>query len=314
MRIAVVGVGGVGAYFGGRLALAGNDVVFVARGANLKAIRASGLRVDSPDGDFVIYPAQATDDTSTVGPVDVVMLSVKGWQVPEAIETIRPLMGADTFILPLLNGVEASDQLAAAFGERQVTGGLCGLFGSMVEPGHIRNIMARPFITFGELDNTRSERIERLRQAFVSVGVQATIAPDIRAALWEKLLFVGPFGGVGAVTRAPVGVMRSLPETRALLEGAMTEISETAQARGVNMAANAITKAFALIDSSPEQATASMQRDIMAGRPSELESWTGVVARMAREAGIAAPTHTFLYASLLPQERRARGEIVFPEE
>lgn len=313
MRIAVVGVGGVGAYFGGQLARTGNDVVFVAREAHLKAIRASGLRVDSPDGDFVIYPAQATDDTSTVGPVDVVILAVKGWQVPEAIETIHPLMGADTFILPLLNGVEASDQLAAVFGAHRVTGGLCGLFGSIVEPGHIRNIMAHPFITFGELDNSRSERIERLRQAFAVAGVQATIAPDIRAALWEKLLFVGPFGGLGAVTRAPIGVMLAQPETRALLEQAMAEIAQLTHARGVAVADDAAAKALAQLAGSPKQATASMQRDILAGRPSELESWTGVVARMAREAGIDAPVHTFLYASLLPQERRARGEIVFPE-
>lgn len=313
MRIAVVGVGGVGAYFGGQLARTGNDVVFVARGAHLNAIRASGLRVDSPDGDFVIYPAQATDDTSTIGPVDVVMLSVKGWQVAEAIETIRPLIGADTFILPLLNGVEASDQLAAVFGAHQVTGGLCGLFGSIVGPGHIRNIMARPFIAFGELDNSRSERIEWLRQAFAVAGVQATIAPDIRAALWEKLLLVGPFSGLGAVTRAPIGVMLTQPETRALLEQAMAEIVQLAHARGVAVADDAAAKALAQLAGSPKQATASMQRDILAGRPSELESLTGVVARMAREAGIDAPVHTFLYASLLPQERRARGEIVFPE-
>ena len=312
MRIAVVGTGGVGAYFGGRLAQAGEEVVFVARGAHLRAIQESGLRVDSADGDFAIHPAQATDDTATIGPVDMVLLAVKGWQVPEAIETMRPLMGRDTFIVPLLNGVEATDQLAAAFGEQHVVGGLCGLFGAVVEPGHIRNVMARPFIALGELDNRPSERIERLQQDFARVGVQATIASDIRAALWEKLLFVGPFGGVGAVTRAPIGVVRSLAETRTLLEGAMAEISRLAQARGVDIAADASAKALAMIDGSPEHATASMQRDIVAGRPSELESQVGVVVRLAREAGVAAPIHVCLYASLLPQERRARGEIVFP--
>lgn len=312
MRIAVVGTGGVGGYFGGRLAQAGEDVVFIARGATLSALRESGLRVESADGDFAIQPAQATDDTATVGPVDAVLLAVKGWQVPDAIETIRPLMGAETFIAPLLNGVEAPDQLAEAFGQQHVVGGLCGLFGSIVAPGHIRNLMARPFITLGELDSPGSERIERLRQAFAQVGVQATIAADIRAALWEKLLFVGPFGGVGAATRAPIGVMRSLPETRALLEGAMTEIALTAQANGVHAADDAITKAFALMDGSPEQATASMQRDIMAGRPSELESQVGVIVRMARDARLDVPIHATLYASLLPQERQARGEITFP--
>lgn len=311
MRIAVVGTGGVGGYFGGRLALAGEEVVFIARSATLNTLRTSGLRVESADGDFVIHPVQATDDTTTVSPVDVVVVAVKGWQVPDTIETIRPLMGPDTYIAPLLNGVEAPNQLAEAFGQRHVVGGLCGLFGSIVAPGHIRNMMPHPFIVLGELDSPGSERIERLRQAFARVDVQATIAADIRAALWEKLLFVGPFGGIGAATRAPIGVMRSLPETRALLEGAMAEIALTAQANGIYVADDAIAKAFALIEGSPAQATASMQRDIMAGRPSELESQVGVIVRMARDAHLDVPIHTTLYASLLPQERRARGEISF---
>lgn len=312
MRIAVVGTGAVGGYFGGRLAQAGEDVTFVARGAHLRAIRDAGLRIDSADGDFIINPVQVTDSAGAVGLVDVALLTVKGWQALDAIESMRPLVGPDTVVVPLLNGVEAPDQIAAVFGERRVAGGLCGLFGSVVGPGHFRNMMQRPFITFGELDNIRSERIERLQRAFEHAGVQATIAADIRAALWEKLLFVGPFGGVGAVARAPIGVLRSLPETRALLEGAMVELFHVARARGVAVAAEASAKAFALIDDAPEQATASMQRDIMAGRPSELESQIGAVVRMARDAGVAAPLHGCLYASLLPQERRARGELVFP--
>ena len=312
MHIAVVGVGGVGGYFGGKLAQAGEDVVFVARGEHLNAIREAGLRVESADGDFTIHPAQATDDTTTIGPVDVVLLATKGWQVPQAIETMRPLVGPETFVTPLLNGVDAPDQLAEAFDQRHVIGGLCGLFGAVTGPGHIRNMMPHPFITIGELDNSRSERVERLHQAFARTGVQATIAADIRAALWEKLLFVGPFGGVGAVTRAPVGVFRAQPESRALLEAAMAEIQAVAQARGVHVADDAIARALALVDGSPAQGIASMQRDIMAGRPSELESQIGVIVRMAREASVPAPAHAFLYASLLPQERQAREEITFP--
>jgi 2-dehydropantoate 2-reductase len=312
MRIAVVGTGAVGSYFGGRLAQSGEDVAFVARGTHLKALRESGLRVDSVDGDFVVYPVHATEDATTVGSVDVVLLAVKTWQVPEAIAAMSPLMGSNTVVVPLLNGVEAPDQLAAAYGASHVAGGLCRLFGSVVEPGHFRNVMAQPFITFGELDTARSERMEQLQRAFDSAGVRAEIAGDIRAALWEKLLFVGPFGGVGAATRAPIGVMRSLPETRALLEGAMNEIILVAHARGVAMAENAVAQALALIDGSPEQATASMQRDIMAGRPSELEAQVGVVVRLARDAGVQVPCHTCLYASLLPQERQARGEVLFP--
>ena len=287
-------------------------MIFVARGANLRALRESGLRVDSVDGDFVVNPVRVTDDTATIGPVDVVLLAVKAWQVPEAIETMRPLVGADTVVVPLLNGVEAADQVAAVFGEGRVAGGLCGVFGSTVEPSHFRNVYPKPFISFGELDNTRGERLMRLQRAFASAGVQSTIAADIRAAIWEKLLFVGPFGGVGAVTRAPVGVIRSVPEARALLEGAMSEIFRVGRARGVAISDDAVANALAMIDGSPPQGTASMQRDIMADRASELESQVGVIVRMGRDAGVEVPIHTCLYASLLPQERQARGELVYP--
>jgi 2-dehydropantoate 2-reductase len=311
MRIAVVGTGAVGGYFGGRLAQAGEDVVFLARGAHLHAIQEQGLQVESVDGDFAIRPAQVTDDPAGIGPVGLVLLALKGWQVPQAIETMRPLVGPETFVVPLLNGVEAPEQLAAVFGAHRTLGGLCGLYGSVVGPGRIRNVLPRPFVTIGELDHTTSRRSEQLRQAFEHAGVQVSIAADIHAALWEKLLFVGPFGGVGAVTRAPVGVMRRQTESRSLLEGAMREVFVLARARGVRVGEEAIEKALARIDDSPEQATASMQRDIMAGRPSELESQIAVVVRLAQPVGVEVPHHTFLYASLLPQERKARGEIEF---
>ena len=312
MRIAVVGTGGVGGYFGGRLAQAGEDVVFLARRAHLRAIQEHGLQVESADGDFTVRLAQATHDPAQIGPVDLVLLTVKGWQVPQAIETMRPLAGSETLMVPLLNGVEAPEQLAAAFGTDRVVGGLCGLFGSITGPGRIRNVLPRPFVTIGELDHKTSWRSEQLRQAFERAGVQVSIAADIHVALWEKLLFVGPFGGVGAVTRAPVGVLRRQTETRNLLEGAMREVLVVARARGAQVGEEAIEQALAVIDHSPEQATASMQRDIMVSRPSELESQIGVVVRLGQLAGVEVPLHAFLYASLLPQERKARGEIEFP--
>src|SRR5947209_2574727 len=312
MRIAVVGTGGVGGYFGGRLAQAEQDVVFLARGAHLRAIQEHGLQVESVDGDFAIRQVHATDDPARIGLVDLVLLAVKGWQVPQAIETMRPLVGSETCVVPFLNGVEAPEQLAATFGTRRVLGGLCGLFGSVVGPGRIRNVFPKPFVTIGELDHEPSERCDYLRMAFERAGVQASIASNIHAALWEKLMFVGPFGGVGAVTRVPVGVLRSQVETRSLLEGTMREVFVLARTRGVCITDEAVEKALALIDLSPEQATASMQRDIMAGRPSELESQLGVVVRLAHLAGVEVPLHTFLYACLLPQERKARGEIEFP--
>jgi 2-dehydropantoate 2-reductase len=312
MRIAVFGAGGVGGYFGGRLAKAGEDAVFIARGAHLRALQTSGLRVDDTLGDFVLPHVNATDDPAQVGAVDAVLLAVKGWQTAEAVQALRPLVGPETFVVPLLNGVEAADELSAAFGARHVVGGLCGVYGSLVGPGHIRNTAPIAFVTIGELDNTPSERVERLRQAFERAGVTISVAPNILVALWEKLLFVEPFGSVGAVTRAPADVMRALPETRALLEQAMREIQTVAGGRGVVVEESAIARAFMMIDGSPPGSTTSMQRDIVAGRPSELTSQTGAVVRLGRAAGVETPLHTFLYASLLPQEQRARGAIEFP--
>jgi 2-dehydropantoate 2-reductase len=158
MRIAVVGTGAVGGYFGGRLAQAGEDVVFLARGAHLCAIQEHGLQVESVDGDFAIRPAQATADPAAIGPVDLVLLAVKGWQVPQAIETMRPLVGPGTFVVLLLNAVEAPEQLAAVFGAHRILGGLCGLYGSVVGPGHIRNVLPRPFVTIGELNHATSKK------------------------------------------------------------------------------------------------------------------------------------------------------------
>jgi 2-dehydropantoate 2-reductase len=312
MRIAIVGAGPVGAYFGGRLAQAGEEVIFLARGEHLRALRESGLRVASVDGDLVLDPVQVTDDAAIVGPVDVALLTVKGWQVPQAIEALRPLVGAETVVVPLLNGVEAPDQVAEAFGAEHTAGGLCGLLGSVMAPGSFRNVLPLPFITFGALDGSRDARLERLRAAYERAGVQVELSQDIRAALWQKLLFVGPFGAVGAVTRVPVGVLRSLPETRALLVGAMTEIEAVAHARGIALASDAVAQALALVDGLPPAGTASMQRDIMAGRPSEMEAQVGVVLRAAHTVGVDVPGHAYFYASLLPQERLARGELATP--
>ncbi len=312
MRVAVFGAGAVGGYFGGRLAQAGEDVIFIARGEHLRAIQAHGLRVDSVAGDFVIHPAQATDDPTRVGIVDVVLVGVKAWQVEEAARAMRPLVGPETFVVPLENGVEAPTQLAQVLGADHVLGGLCRIISTVVEPGHIRHPGMEPYIAFGELDNRPSERAERLRQAFVRAGVRAEVPPDIHVALWEKFLFIASFSGVGAVTRAPAGVLCSLPETRGMLRQAMEEIVAVARARGIALPPEAIPQTMALVEGLPPGGTASMQRDIMAERPSELESQSGAVVRLGREVGVETPLHAFIYYSLLPLELKARGKIAFP--
>lgn len=311
MRIAVFGAGGVGGYFGGCLARAGQEVVFIARGQHLQALRQQGLRVESVRGDFVVHPASATDDPGEVGTVDAVLVGVKAWQVPEAAQAMRPMVGRQTFVVPLQNGVEASDQLAAVLGAEHVLGGLCRIISSLVGPGQVRHAGMEPYVALGELDNRPSQRAERLRQAFEQAGVTAEIPADIHVALWEKFLFIATLSGVGAVTRAPVGVLRTFPETRQMLERAMGEVFAVGQARGVPLSEEALSRTMALIDGLPPEGTASMQRDLMAGRPTELEFLSGAVVRLGGEVGVETPLHAFVYWSLLPLERRARGQVQF---
>lgn len=309
MRIAVFGTGGVGGYFGGRLAQAGEEVVFIARGEHLKAIRQNGLWVDSIAGDFVIHPAQATDNPAEVGAVDAVLVTVKAWQVSEAAEAMKPMIGAKTLVIPLENGVDASDQLAAILGAGHVLGGLCHISVFVEGPGHIRHVAIQPHIAFGELDGQPSERVERLRQTFARAqGLAVEVSADIRVVLWEKFLFIAAISGVGAVTRQPAGVIRSVAETRDMLLRAMEEVAAVAEARGIALSPGIVQKTMAFIDNMPSATMASMQRDIIEGRPSELDAQNGAVVRLGREAGIPTPTHEFIYASLLPGELKARGK------
>ena len=312
MRIAVFGVGGVGGYFGGRLAQAGEDVVFIARGAHLQALQTRGLRVESVLGDFVVQPVQATDDPTQVGVVDTVLVGVKAWQVSEVAEAMRPPIGPATCVVPLQNGVEAPAQLATVLGAPHAVGGVCGLESFITAPGHIRHASAEPFVKFGELDNRPSARLEHLRQAFIRAGVTVEVPSNIQVALWMKFLFITPCSGIGALTRAPVGIWRSLLETRHMSEQAVHEVLAVAHARGIVLPADALHTTMVLLDSVSPEATASMQRDIMAGLPSELDAQIGAVVRLGQLAGVATPLHAFIYGSLLPMELRARGRLQFP--
>ena len=312
MRIAVFGTGGVGGYFGGRLAQAGEEVIFIARGQHLEALQTHGLKVDSTKGDFIIQPVQATAAPSEVGVVDVVLVAVKAWQVPEAAQAIEPLVGPETMVVPLQNGVEAPAQLAAVLGAGLVIGGVCGIISFVAGPGHIRHAGADPFIRFGERDNRPSDRVERLHQAFAkTTGLTAEIPADIHVAMWRKFLLIVSWSGVGAITRAPVGIFRSLPQTRHLLQQAMQEVYNVAHARNIMLPDDVVEQTIAFMDSLPPSATASMQRDIIAGRPSELEAQNGAVVRLGQEVGVETPVNAFIYHMLLPLELKARGEVEF---
>ena len=312
MRIAIFGTGGAGGYFGAQLARAGVDVTFIARGDHLRAILKDGLRVETPRGEVLIHPARASDDPAQVGAVDAVLLGVKTWQVADAARAMRPLMTSRTFVVPLQNGVEAASQLASALGARHVLNGLCGTISRVVGPGRILSLGETNFIKFGELDNRLSERVRHLREAFERAGVKVEVPSDIQAAVWEKFIFVAPYGGVGAVARAPAGVVRTLPETRRMVERGAQEILMVAHAHQVSLADGMVEKSLALLDALDPSATTSLQRDIAAGRPSELDAWNGAVVRLGLDARVATPLHEFIYHSLLPQELRARGRAQFP--
>lgn len=298
MRIVIFGTGGVGGYFGGRLARAGEDVTFIARGEHLRAIKTKGLKVDSTDGDFVIDPAQATDDVREVGEVELVILGVKAWQVPDAARAIKPIAGAHTTVLPLQNGVDAVSQLVAELGSERVIGGLCRIVSYVVGPGHIRHAGFEPSIIIGELDNRHTDRIARIEEVFKHADLKISIAKDIQIALWTKFLFIASFSGVGAMANAPAGVLRSDPKWRGYIMKAMEEIFTLAHARGIKLPPDSIDKVMGSVDGLPEDATSSMQRDIAAGKPSELESQNGAIVRMAREAGVEVPTHELIYQAL----------------
>jgi 2-dehydropantoate 2-reductase len=270
------------------------------------------LRVDTPKGEIVIQPAKATDDPAQVGVVDAVLVCVKTWQVPDAAEAVRPLIGPDTVVVPLQTGVEAPAQLAVVLGAERVFGGTCGTLSQVTGPGRIRSLGELHFVKCGEFDNRPSERTERVRQAFERAGVKGEIPADIHQAIWGKFLLVVSFGGVGAVTRAPLGVIRTVPETRQMLERCMQEVFAVARSRGISLPEAAIANALALVDATPASATTSLQRDIAEGKPSELEAWNGAAVRLGRDAGVATPLHEFIYHSLLPLELRARGQLQFP--
>jgi 2-dehydropantoate 2-reductase len=305
VRIAVVGAGGVGGYFGARLAASGADVLFVVRGRTLEALRANGIRVASIAGDFSVPKVNATD--APAAPVDAVLVATKAWQLREAAENMLPLIGEDTVVVPLQNGIDAPEQIAAILGDDHVAGGLCAIVSFVEEPGVIRHIGAEPLIAFGEMDRRPSERLQRLRDVIAAAGIKCEIPPDIRRSMWTKFVFIAPFSGVGSIARVPVGSWRSVPQTRALAERAVAEVIALAGGAGVTLDDDALDKTMARYDALPEASTPSMQRDIAACRPSELEAQIGAVVRLGRKYGVPTPLHDWMYAALLPSERAARG-------
>ena len=305
VRIAVIGAGGTGGYFGGRLAHAGYDVTFVARGEHLAALRRDGLRVESVLGDFTVTDVRATDDPAAVGPVDLAVVAVKTWQLAAALPLLRPLVGDGGAVLTTQNGVEAPGQVAAVVGEAAVLPGAIRIFAMVTAPGIVSHVGGPASARFGEWDSRRSDRVEAVLAAFRTAGVEASVPDDVWVEQWSKMLVVVPFGGLGSALDAPLGVLRTTH--RDLLGEAIAEVAAVAAAHGVRLPDEVVPQTLAFLDQQPEGATSSLQRDVLADRPSELDAWTGSVVRLAAEADVAVPVHRTLLATIASRHPRALG-------
>jgi 2-dehydropantoate 2-reductase len=304
MKFAILGTGGLGGYFGGRLATAGHEVHFLARGPHLAALRRDGLTVHSVNGDFTVAPAQATDDPSHVGAADAVLLAVKTWHLDGALAALSTLIGPHTAVITIQNGVEAPGQVATAIGRDAVLPGIAKVIAMLDRPGVIRHVGGAGSLDLAEWDNRPTGRVEQLRTALTAAGIGTASPADIWTELWAKFLFVVPAGGLGAVADAPFGTLRERPGTRRLLESGMAEIASLATARNITLPADIVATTMAFLDRQPADGTSSLHRDIKAGRPSELDAWTGAVVRLSARTGTPAPVNGFIYEILSLRDHR----------
>jgi 2-dehydropantoate 2-reductase len=298
MRIAVTGAGGIGAIYGASLAKAGADVTFVARGAHLAAMRERGLKIEGDRGEMHISPAQATDDPSDIGPVDIVLFCVKLWDVESAGAAIRPMVGPETAVIPLQNGVDAHERLIPVLGREAVMGGTAFVTGSIIAPGVVRQTGAYQRMTFGELDRTISPRGERLAELCAAAGFEGVLSADVLVPLWDKFTMLVPLANVNALTRAPLGKYRADPDSWSLVLGSVQETVAVGRAEGVNLAPDAADKAIALIRSMPDHHMTSMGNDLLRGNRLELPWFAGKVVELGRKHGVPTPVNSFVYAAL----------------
>jgi 2-dehydropantoate 2-reductase len=300
MRIAVVGAGGVGGGFGAALAKAGADVTFIARGAHLAAMKSKGLRVEGGRGETHLVPTQATDDPKTVGPVDYVLFCVKLWDVESAGEHIRPLVGPDTAVIPLQNGIDAPERLLPILGKGAVMGGVAQISASIVEPGVVRQVGTFMRMLFGELDGSTSKRGEALLAMCRKAGFDATLSDQIVSELWMKFILLATNASLIALVRQPMGKVRDDPDMKPHFVAAYNEVIAVGKARGVKLPADALDRMLAFNAGAPPSMKPSMALDLERGNRIELPWLGGKVVELGRQLGVPTPTHSFMYAALKP--------------
>jgi 2-dehydropantoate 2-reductase len=299
MRLAIVGAGGVGGYFGGRLAAAGLDVSFLARGAHLEALRTRGLHIESPFGDVHLPKVSAAATPEEIGPADLVFFTVKLYDTEPAAALLPPLIGADTAVIPFQNGVDTVDVLTRAVGRQHVAGGTAYVAAVIAEPGVIRHT-AMDTLVFGELDGTRSSRLERLLAACRPAGFKATLSEHILTDIWAKFVRLSVFSGMTSVTRCPVGPVRDDPDLVAMCQAAALETMAVARAKGVTLPPGVMDDMITNLNSLPPTAKSSMLEDLERGRRLELPWLSGAVVRMGREFDVETPIHRFIATVLAP--------------
>ena len=305
MKIAIIGTGGVGGYFGGKLARAGHDVTFLARGEHLRAIQKNGLTIKSIKGDFKVAPVKATDSIKTIGSVDLIIIAIKAWQIKDIIRDLREITDRGTVVLPLQNGVSAADELKEQLKQENIIGGLCRIISKIESPGIINHSGIEPTLIFGELNNSITERIHKVKAVFDNADIKARISEDIIADLWKKFIPIC-VSGLLALTGTTYGELRELFETRQLMIELLNEIYRLSQKIGIRIEPDFVDAAVSFIDSFPYDSTSSLTRDVWEGRPSEIEYQNGTVVKLAEKYKVETPINRFIYNCILPMEIKAR--------
>jgi 2-dehydropantoate 2-reductase len=300
MRIAIVGAGGVGAGFGVALAKAGADVTFIARGSHLAAMRSDGLKIRSDRGEFHPAAVTSTDDPAAIGTVDIVLFCVKLWDVESAGQHIKPLIGADTAVIPLQNGIDAAERLIPILGNTAVMGGVAQISASIIAPGVIQQVGTFMHMIFGELDGRRSRRSEDFLEMCRMTGFDATLSDQILTELWMKFILLASNASITAATRQPIGRLRNDPDINPIVTAAYQEAIDVGRAKGIHIPANAIDKFAEFVNHAPPAMKASMAIDLERGNRLELPWLSGKVVELGRELGVPTPTHATLYAILKP--------------
>jgi 2-dehydropantoate 2-reductase len=307
MNIAIIGTGGVGGYFGAKLAKAGFNVTFLARGKHLEAIQSNGLTVKSILGDFRVDKVRAVSSIPEIEMVDLAIVCVKAWQIKEIRTELKSILHNDSIVIPLQNGVLAFQELGEVIDSKNIVSGLCRIISKIEMPGVINHLGVTPTIVFGERNGQLTGRIERLKEVFDKAEIKSQLSTDIEAEVWKKFISIC-VSGLLAITKTTYGELRTIKETRELMIELINEVYELSQKEGISIPPDFIDKTVSFIDSFPPDTTSSLTRDVWEGKPSEIEYQNGTVVRLGQKHGLSTPVNRFVYQCIFPMEIKARAK------